>query len=624
MKSPVHQRSRSGSRRLDSRGATSRVLLESIESRRLLTAAFWTGAAGDGLFSDAGNWQGNVAPASGQDVIFPSGVANINVTIDSNITVGNITFDGAYALRNPSNGATTTITLDGDITANDGDATIDPNLILTQTLTPRVNTLATLTLDGQISASDPTAGIVDTGTGAFNILNNAQADDLYTGETEVAGDLNLNTTLDSDPIVVDRGAFLAATDGSASNLTDNGGTISATSSQDAGSFTVENNLTIQPDSGSTFAFAIGGPDASSLFTVGNGTINLGNATLSGTVVPGYLPAAGDVITLISNQAGNPIVGTFKNLPEGATTKIGGENYIISYTGGSGNDVTLTAQKTIPTINLTSTHVPVYQGHGVTFTATIPASDANADTATGTITFYDNGTAIGSAQPLTNGSASITDSSLEVGTDAITATYSGDSNYTIASSASLAATVRPNPNPVITSATTTVSTRGTSASASVVATEPAGAANLIYTWTVIHVPTGAKTPTFNLNGKYAAQKITARFFKDGVYTLRCTVSDKVGLTATTDVAVTVIQQATTLRVTPRKALVAKHGTRQFSTAVLDQFGNPMRAAQTITYAITAGPGSISPTGLYQATATAGNVTIEIEADKLQAIVGAVVG
>ena len=48
------------------------------------------------------------------------------------------------------------------------------------------------------------------------------------------------------------------------------------------------------------------------------------------------------MVIVSNVSANPISGTFAGLPEGATILIKGVQHRISYVGGSGNDVTLTA------------------------------------------------------------------------------------------------------------------------------------------------------------------------------------------------------------------------------------------------------------------------------------------
>jgi Bacterial Ig-like domain (group 3)/FG-GAP-like repeat/FG-GAP repeat len=65
------------------------------------------------------------------------------------------------------------------------------------------------------------------------------------------------------------------------------------------------------------------------------------------------------------------------------------------------------------------------GAPVTFTATIAPSVPGSGTLTGTITFENGSTAIGSPVTVTNGTASITTSTLPVGVDAISAIYSGN-------------------------------------------------------------------------------------------------------------------------------------------------------------------------------------------------------
>ncbi len=51
--------------------------------------------------------------------------------------------------------------------------------------------------------------------------------------------------------------------------------------------------------------------------------------------------AGKVASVISNTSATPIAGTFANLPDGATITAGPNTLQVSYTGGDGNDLTLT-------------------------------------------------------------------------------------------------------------------------------------------------------------------------------------------------------------------------------------------------------------------------------------------
>lgn len=74
------------------------------------------------------------------------------------------------------------------------------------------------------------------------------------------------------------------------------------------------------------------------------------------------------------------------------------------------------------------------GQMVTLTATVSPS-----TATGSLQFFNGSTALGTAG-VTNGQAQIAISTLPVGTNSLTAAYSGDANYNASSSRALPQTV----------------------------------------------------------------------------------------------------------------------------------------------------------------------------------------
>jgi autotransporter-associated beta strand protein len=52
-------------------------------------------------------------------------------------------------------------------------------------------------------------------------------------------------------------------------------------------------------------------------------------------------ASGTVLTILSNTSANLIEGTFANLADGSTISLNGNNFVVSYEGGDGNDLTLT-------------------------------------------------------------------------------------------------------------------------------------------------------------------------------------------------------------------------------------------------------------------------------------------
>lgn len=84
-----------------------------------------------------------------------------------------------------------------------------------------------------------------------------------------------------------------------------------------------------------------GPADVATFGVSNTTgITLDASTqLSGIVFnPG---ATGRAFLAINNTAATAIAGNFANLPDGSTVVVGANSYKFSYSGGDGNDLTLT-------------------------------------------------------------------------------------------------------------------------------------------------------------------------------------------------------------------------------------------------------------------------------------------
>jgi autotransporter-associated beta strand protein len=72
-----------------------------------------------------------------------------------------------------------------------------------------------------------------------------------------------------------------------------------------------------------------------------GVLNLGGANLHLLSRETFVPFNGRM-TLIDNVGNDPVIGTFANLPQGATFQRGDHVFHISYTGGTGNDVIVTS------------------------------------------------------------------------------------------------------------------------------------------------------------------------------------------------------------------------------------------------------------------------------------------
>jgi hypothetical protein len=114
----------------------------------------------------------------------------------------------------------------------------------------------------------------------------------------------------------------------------------------------------------------------------------------------------------------------------AAGSLSATNYSFSFVNG-----TLTINKAQPSASVTSSANPVFMLNPVTLTATVSSS---VGTPTGAVTFQDGGTALSQCTSisLTGGVATCTISSLSASSHAITAVYSGDSNFLTATSNSL--------------------------------------------------------------------------------------------------------------------------------------------------------------------------------------------
>jgi len=129
-----------------------------------------------------------------------------------------------------------------------------------------------------------------------------------------------------------------------------------------------------------------------------------------------------------------------------TLAVGSHSITASY-GGDANFITSTSPTLNQAVNqdgtstvLSSSVDPSVYGQSVTFTATVSAAAPGSGTPTGSVTFMDGSTALGSAT-LSSGKASLKTSSLAVGSQAISAVYGGDGNFTTSTSAALTQTIQ---------------------------------------------------------------------------------------------------------------------------------------------------------------------------------------
>jgi hypothetical protein len=140
-----------------------------------------------------------------------------------------------------------------------------------------------------------------------------------------------------------------------------------------GQLRVSQGVTLLP--GSIYKVELNGLQAGSTYDQisMNGALNLTNATLRVTL--GFNSAPGDVFSIINNNAAGPINGTFAGLPQNAHVTVNGARYRISYSGGSGNDVTLTHINTGPLLTGLAASPLKAEGSPVSLTGGINESDA---------------------------------------------------------------------------------------------------------------------------------------------------------------------------------------------------------------------------------------------------------
>jgi len=81
--------------------------------------------------------------------------------------------------------------------------------------------------------------------------------------------------------------------------------------------------------------------------LGGSAVTIQGAQLNIKATPLFSGLLGNQVTLIDNRGSNAVSGTFNDLPEGAPLTLNGQEWVISYQGGDGNDVVLTRERFVP-------------------------------------------------------------------------------------------------------------------------------------------------------------------------------------------------------------------------------------------------------------------------------------
>ncbi|MFN8040949.1 MAG: Ig-like domain-containing protein [Acidimicrobiales bacterium] len=186
---------------------------------------------------------------------------------------------------------------------------------------------------------------------------------------------------------------------------------------------------------------VGIPTGSVVFT--SGATTLGSAALDAAGVATLTDATLDV-------GSHPITATFA----------GGSSF-----GGSSGGTTQVVNQAATSLALAGSPNPSVHGQSVTVTATVTATAPGAGTPTGTVSFFDGATPLGSASLDGSGVASLPVGGLTTGSHSISATYAGATRYVV-SAGSATQVVDPSPTAVAVSSAPTVTGQGISVTATV--------------------------------------------------------------------------------------------------------------------------------------------------------------
>ncbi|MGA7832904.1 MAG: Ig-like domain repeat protein [Terracidiphilus sp.] len=318
---------------------------------------------------------------------------------------------------------------------------------------------------GNVYAADATDGRVAEGNRSAGVINFGNVNALATSASIAANITDGGTTA----LTLNSPYYTASGTGAASFALQNSSSCAAGSVNPGANCTVAATFTPQTSGvqSETLTFSANALNSSSLVFTGVGTSLPVSTLVIAVISPTGPPAYGQAVTIgatvtpnaastgaptgtvtfylnnvpqtpIETLTNNTASYTFNNLP-------GGVSKITAIYSGDSKNSSSTSNTLSFTINAASTATSVVTiaasplwtnplsinvGEAVTFSAGVSAPGA-----TGTITFMNGNTALGSGGVNAAGQASFTTSSLTAGSYNITAVYSGDSNFTGSSSPS---------------------------------------------------------------------------------------------------------------------------------------------------------------------------------------------
>ena len=282
----------------------------------------------------------NLNSAGAGTVVVPVAATSLVNGSAVNLAAGTMNLNAAGALGtlaavSDATGATINLGANETLGSLSGSGAVNLN---GQTLTVGSTNNLSSTFGGTIANGSAPGGLATAGAGSLTLTGAST----YTGPTSVSvGSLIVNGSLASSSTVSIGGSGILGGSGSVGNVT-NTGIVNPGSPGTPGTLTVAGNLTLGTGA---LVLDLSNAAADSVNATGS-SVNITGATLSlnvGTITPGE---SFTILTVPGTSGG--LTGTFVGLDGTAghnTITAGGTTFTISYTGGDGNDITLTATGT---------------------------------------------------------------------------------------------------------------------------------------------------------------------------------------------------------------------------------------------------------------------------------------
>ena len=345
--------------------------------------------------------------------------------------------DGGATFSNVSGATTTTLTIPNVLAAQNG---TELRAVFTNASGTATTTAATMTVN--FAAPVVTANPVDItvsagGTAVFTAAATGTPTPTVQWQFSIDGGVTFNNVAGATTTTLSLPNVQASQNGTKLRAVFTNASGTATTTAATMTVTLASSMTANagttPQS-ATVSTAFANPLAVTVKDAGNNPVSGVNVTFAapGVGASGVFSNTTATITVATNGSG------IASAPFSANATAGGPYAVTAAAAGLATvnfALTNTAAKAATTVTVASSLNPSVAGQTVTFTATVSGAAP-----TGSITFKDGATTLGTATLNGSGQATLSTSSLNAGSHSITAVYGGDAGNNGGTSAALTQTV----------------------------------------------------------------------------------------------------------------------------------------------------------------------------------------